>query len=78
VAALSLAGLGPERTRVVLVADPRETRNVHEITASGHFGNLRLRFENLPSPDNPRTSHLAALSALALLRRRTAAVQVGS
>ena len=27
------------------------------------------RTENLPSPDNPRTSHLAVLSALSALRR---------
>ena len=78
VAALSLAGIGPERTRVVLVADPAETRNVHEIRASGAFGELTLRFANLPSPDNPRTSALAPLAALALLRRRTESIQVGS
>lgn len=78
VAALSLAGLGPERTRVVLIADPSETRNVHEIRATGAFGELTLRFANLPSPDNPRTSALAPLAALALLRRRTVSIQVGS
>lgn len=78
VAALSLAGLGVERTHVVLVADPAETRNVHEIRASGEFGELSLRFANLPSPENPRTSALAPLAALALLRRRSEAVQVGS
>lgn len=78
VAALSLAGIGPERTRVVLVADPTETRNVHEIHASGAFGELHLRFANLPSPTNPRTSALAPLAALALLRRRSEAIQVGS
>jgi len=78
VAALSLAGIGPDRTRVVLVADPAETRNVHEIRASGAFGELRLWFANLPSPENPKTSALASLAALALLRRRTEAIQVGS
>ena len=59
VAALSLAGIGPERTRVVLVADPAETRNVHEIRATGAFGEMTLRFANLPSADNPKTSALA-------------------
>jgi aspartate dehydrogenase len=78
VAALSLAGLGPERTRVVLVADPAETRNVHEIRASGAFGELTLRFSNLPSTENPKTSALAPFAALALLRRRAEAIQVGS
>ncbi len=78
VAALSLAGIGPLRTRVVLVADPAATRNIHEVRARGSFGELYLRLENRASPDNPRTSVLAPLSALALLRRRAAAVQVGS
>jgi aspartate dehydrogenase len=78
VAALSLAGLGPERTRVVLVAEPGETRNVHEIRARGAFGELTLRFANLPSAENPKTSALAPFAALALLRRRAEAIQVGS
>ncbi len=78
VAALSLAGLGPERTRVVLVADPGIDRNVHEVTARGTFGELRLRLENLPTPGNPKTSLLAPLSALALLARMGAAIQIGS
>jgi len=78
VAALSLAGIGPHRTRVVLVADPSVTRNIHEVRARGTFGELYLRLENEPSPDNARTSLLAPLSALALLRRRAASVQVGS
>jgi aspartate dehydrogenase len=78
VAALSLAGLGPDRTRVVLVADPSGERNVHEITALGAFGELYVRLENRPTPGNPKTSLLAPLSALALLRRLSDPVQVGS
>ena len=78
VAALSLAGLGPGRTRVVLVADPSGERNVHEVTARGAFGELRLRLENRPTPGNPKTSLLAPLSALALLRQLGEPVRVGS
>jgi aspartate dehydrogenase len=78
VAALSLAGIGPDRTRVVLVADPSGERNVHEITARGAFGELYVRLDNRPTPGNPRTSLLAPLSALALLRRLSEPIQVGS
>ena len=78
VAALSLAGIGPDRTRVVLVADPSGERNIHEITARGAFGELYVRLENRPTPGNPKTSLLAPLSALALLQRQSAPVQVGS
>lgn len=78
VAALSLAGIGPERTRVVLVADPASERNVHEVIARGAFGELHLRLENRPTPGNPKTSLLAPLSALALLRQMSEPVRVGS
>jgi aspartate dehydrogenase len=77
-AALSLAGIGADRTQVRIVADPTSNRNVHEIEAEGAFGHLAVRMENVPSPDNPKTSYLAALSAIALLQRITAPLVVGT
>ena len=77
-AALSLAGIGPDRTQVRIVADPTSDRNVHEIEAEGDFGRLTVRMENVPSPHNPKTSYMAALSAIALLRRITAPLVVGT
>lgn len=76
-AAVSLAGIGPESTRVRVVADPALTANVHEIAARGAFGEMTLRVANLPSPTNPKTSLLACLSPLATLRRLTDPIQVG-
>lgn len=76
-AALSLAGIGPDRTRMQVVADPSLDRNVHEVVARGAFGEMRLRLANVPSPANPKTSFLACLSALATLRRLTAPIQIG-
>jgi aspartate dehydrogenase len=52
---------------VQVVAVPGGSENVHEIVATGDFGRMRVVLENVPSPDNPRTSRLAALSALATL-----------
>jgi aspartate dehydrogenase len=77
-AALSLAGIGAAETRVTIVADPRAKRNVHEVTAKGDIGSFTLRFENLPSPENPRTSFLAALSAIATLKRLSSPMEVGT
>lgn len=77
-AALSLAGLGSERTQVRVVAEPGSEKNIHEIEAEGDFGKLFVRMENVPSPRNPKTSYLAALSAIALLRRITAPLVVGT
>ncbi len=76
-AVLALAGEGVP-VRVVVIADPTSTANTHEITASGDFGEFRVRLDNLPSPANPKTSALAPLSALAMLRRLTAPVWIGA
>jgi aspartate dehydrogenase len=77
VAALSLAGLGPQRTRIKLFAVPGQQRNQHRITLEGEFGRLRVEIENVPSA-NPRTGKLSYLSAIAMLRELGAAVQVGT
>ena len=77
-AALSLAGIGPDRTEVRIVADPACDRNIHEVEVEGAFGRLVARMENLPSPENPKTSYMAALSAIALLRRITSPLEVGT
>lgn len=67
-ATLSLAGIGPERTKVIIVADPHTKGNVHEITIQGRSGNMHFVLENVPSEDNPKTSKLAILAALQSLR----------
>jgi len=77
-AALSLAGIGADETVVRILADPTCDKNIHEIEAEGEFGRLFVRMENVPSPHNPKTSYMAALSAIALLRRITASLVVGT
>ena len=67
-ATLSIAGIGPERTIVRVVADPASPGNVHEIHARGDFGEFTFRMVNRPHARNPRTSHLAVLSAIETLR----------
>lgn len=66
--ALSLAGIGPDRTTVRVIAEPGSDVNSHEVVAEGAFGRLRTLTENVPSPANPKTSYLASLSACAELR----------
>jgi aspartate dehydrogenase len=77
VAALSLAGIGPQRTRIKLYAVPGQARNQHRITVEGEFGTLRIEVENVPS-ENPRTGRLSYLSAIAMLRELGAPVHVGN
>ncbi len=77
-ATISLAGLGPDKTRVRVVADPAIDQNIHEIRARGAFGSLEIRLANRPNLDNPNTSLLACLSVISLLRRIQGTVQIGT
>ncbi len=77
VAAVSLAGLGPDRTRIRILADPAVDRNRHTVTAEGAFGRLRIEIENVPS-ENPRTGKLSYLSTIAYLRDLGAPLRVGT
>ncbi len=77
-AALSMAGVGPDKTLVRIVADPACTRNTHEVRIEGSFGVFTSKCENLPAPFNPRTSTMASFSTIALLRRLTSSLQIGS
>jgi aspartate dehydrogenase len=77
VAALSLAGVGPERTRIKIFAVPGQERNQHRILIEGEFGRLRIEVENVPS-ENPRTGKLSYLSAIASLRELGTPVRVGN
>ena len=67
-AALSLAGLGIDATKVKIIADPSISINQHEITAKGKFGEINIVVRNRPSPNNPKTSYLAILSAIECIR----------
>jgi len=72
----ALAGLGPEATRVELVADPGATMNRHEIAAEGAFGRMALSFENAALPDNPKSSAMTALSLVRLITNRALPVVI--
>jgi len=77
-ATLSLAGVGFDRTKLRIIADPRVDKNIHEIRVKGIFGGFNIKMENLPSPNNPKTSYLAAMSAIATLKGITGAVRLGT
>ncbi|WP_375460178.1 aspartate dehydrogenase [uncultured Enterovirga sp.] len=76
-AALSLAGIGPDRTSIDIWADPGVTRNCHEIEVDADSARLSMRIENIPS-ENPKTGRITALSVLAALRKLQAPMRVGT
>ena len=77
-ATLALAGIGPEKTRVRIFTSPTYQTNQHEVEIEGDFGRIRTEVENFPTPDNPRTSELAILSAAATLRKIFGHVHIGT
>ncbi len=76
-AALSLAGIGPDRTRLEIWADPALDRNTHRIEVDADTARFAMSIENVPS-ENPRTGRIVALSTVAALRGLVAELKVGT
>ena len=68
-ATVSLLGVGFDKTKVTIVVDPSFHSNSHELRVKGEFGQMTCHTYNVPSPDNPKTSYLAAMSAISALKR---------
>jgi aspartate dehydrogenase len=75
-ATTALAGVGLDKTKVTLFADPTVTRNTHEITASGAFGSLYFKIEGASLPDSPRSSALTAMSVVDAVLARLKSIRV--
>lgn len=76
-AALSLAGIGPDRTTIEIWADPGVTRNCHSIVVVSDAANFTVSIENVPS-ENPKTGRITAQSVLAALRKLNAPLRIGT
>jgi aspartate dehydrogenase len=68
VAATLALTVKPAKVRVQVVSDPTVKRNTHQVQVKWRLGEMFLRFANDPHPENPRTSALAAWSAIRLLQ----------
>ena len=76
-AAVSLAGIGPDETRVRILAVPGLERNCHDIDVEGEFGKLHVHIENVPS-ENPKTGKLTALSIIRAIKDAIDPVRIGN
>lgn len=72
----AMAGIGLDKTRVDMVADPAVRINGHRIMARGAFGRLEILLENNPLSTNPKSSELTALSLVRLIEHRAHAVVI--
>lgn len=77
-AALSLAGIGPDETKLEIWADPEVTRNQHTITVEADSARFTMTIENVPTEENPKTGKITALSVIAALRRLGAPMTAGT
>lgn len=77
-AVLSMAGIGFDRTQLKVVAAPGLKTNTHVIEIRGKTGNISLKCENVPAPDNPKTAWLACYSALAALKLSASPIRYGT
>ena len=76
-AAVSLAGLGPDETKVRVLASPGLTRNCHDIEVEGDFGRLTIHIENIPT-ENPKTGRMTALSIIRAIQDAVDPVRIGT
>lgn len=77
-AVLALAGIGIDKTKVQIIASPRVNRNIHEILIESKSARIFTRTENVLHPQNPKTSFLAVLSAIATLKQILQPVKIGT
>lgn len=77
-ATLGLAGIGMQDTLVRIVASPGIESNIHEIEVESDAGKISSRLENVVHPDNPKTSYLAVLSAIANLKQILEPIKIGT
>jgi aspartate dehydrogenase len=77
-AALAMAGLGPDRTMIDIWADPAVDRNIHRIEVEADAARFSFQIENVPSLENPKTGRMTPLSVIALLKKLTSPLAIGT
>ncbi|MEW6075224.1 MAG: aspartate dehydrogenase domain-containing protein [Candidatus Omnitrophota bacterium] len=77
-AVLSMAGLGPRKTQVRIIACPQSLKNVHEVRIESDAAIICTRTENVVHPKNPKTSFLAVVSALSVVKQVLSGLKIGT
>ena len=77
-AAVALSGIGLDRTRLVIIADPAITTHQVEIAARGAFGSFRFAEDVIPSVENPKTGRLVAMALVKTVRQLRSTLVIGA
>jgi aspartate dehydrogenase len=77
-AAFSLAGLGPDLTKMEIWADPSLERNLHTVTVQSDSSDFTVSIENRPSDENPATGRITPQSVIALLSQMNSTLKIGT
>lgn len=77
-ATISLAGIGADRTKLEVWADPSLTRNTHRVSVTSDSSNFSIEIQNTPSDVNPATGRITPQSVIALLRGLQASLKIGT
>lgn len=77
-AAFSLAGLGPDNTKMEVWADPTLDRNLHTVTVHSDSSDFTVSIQNRPSHENPATGKITPQSVIAMLRQMNSTLRIGT
>lgn len=77
-AAVSLAGIGPDRTRMEIWADPGLTFNSHTVSVRSDSSDFSMSIQNRPSDENPATGRITSQSVIAYMRQLNAVLRIGT
>lgn len=75
---LSIAGIGTKNTKVKIITSAKYKTNSHEVRIESGAGKIRTVCENVAFNENPKTSYLAALSAMVVLKSMFDPVKIGN
>ncbi len=75
--AVGVASVGVENLDCKVISDPAMDRNRHTISMSGDFGEATVEVMAKPSPNNAKSSLLAAISVMTLLKKLQSPISFG-
>ena len=77
-AAVGLAGIGADKTKLEIWADPSLDRNTHKVEVDADSAIFQMSIQNVQTPENPGTGKITGLSVVACLRGLISPFKIGT